>query len=513
MKKINIKKIFYYSIIVIIFLIAFYLRLKTAIIRPIIFDEAFTITYLIKFNNILDIIHADPSVPPLHYLLIKLMSKISTVALWLRFPSLIFSMFGLLMAYKLSIKISNARTALLVLIMLSFSIFQLVYAWQAYVYSQLFFLGMLAFYFFFNLSFNTNVKYPILQAFMVFFCSTLAFFTHYGFIWTIIAFFLILFKKIINVNFDFQKINKNSQKLILAIFGVFICLLFYTPIFVENFERAANNISWFKNINFYSIGESIGNQFGFYDSFEWNSILTSNLSKSFFIFILLIIILYLYKLKDEKLNVLISVSIINLLFPIFFSLVLGQSIHADRAIIITSFTVTALFAVFVNKILNEKLYYLFVTLFSIFFVFSMQKINRNFYYINQEQDASKYYVDWLKQNKNSIDEKKAILIYHKNRIFQKNQYIKRLDYFVLNYYWEGYDGKPPLYNCSKIEDIEEINETNFYVFPISEVESNEINALCNNSTSLVISKPKKEHVNFLSIDYEDSLNIVFYECN
>jgi uncharacterized membrane protein len=101
------KYLIYFLLIVITFLSGFYLRLRPALLRPVIFDEAFTITYLAEFDHLEQIIFADASVPPLHYLLIKLMSQISTDILWLRMPSVIFSMLGLYLAYQLGRKFSK----------------------------------------------------------------------------------------------------------------------------------------------------------------------------------------------------------------------------------------------------------------------------------------------------------------------------------------------------------------------------------------------------------------------
>jgi asparagine N-glycosylation enzyme membrane subunit Stt3 len=53
--------------------------------------------------------------------------------------------------------------------MLSFSTLQLLFAWQAYVYGQLFFLGMMSVYLFFELLTNKATKHENLKLYYLFF--------------------------------------------------------------------------------------------------------------------------------------------------------------------------------------------------------------------------------------------------------------------------------------------------------------------------------------------------------
>jgi len=261
-----------------VFLIGFYFRLRPALVRPIIFDEAFTITYLIKFDKLQEMIFADASVPPLHYLLMKLMSYVSTNILWLRSPSIVFSMLGIWLSYKFARKFSK-KVALLVTIMLSFSTLHTLFSWQAYVYSQLFFLGTATVYLFFHLLTDRNIKNENLKAFLLFISGVLAFLTHYGFIWSIAGLALILFHKIILAKFNYKKIKSQHQKLILAGSGTFLFLIGYSPIIIYNFNKALENIGWFDQIDIYTLGQSFGKLLGFYDQFSWNIFLTSNIVK------------------------------------------------------------------------------------------------------------------------------------------------------------------------------------------------------------------------------------------
>lgn len=516
MKKIDIKKIIYSLAIATVFLIALYLRSKAAIIRPIIFDEAFTITYLTKFHSIKEIILADASVPPLHYLLIKLMSHVSTNILWLRIPSIVFSMLGLWITYKFAKKFSK-KVALLVLFMMSFSTFHILFSWQAYVYSQLFFLGVATIYLFFHLLTDKNIKYENLKSLLLFISAVAGFLTHYGFIWTIVGLSLIIFYKIILARFDYEKIESQHQKLILAGLGIFLFLVSYSPIIIYNFSKALKNISWFDKINIYTIGESFGELIGFYDQFSWNTFLISDYSKILFTVVLFFTIFFLVKLKKEKINFLIIVSLINLLLPILCSVVMGETIHATRAIIVSSSTFMILFAIFIDKIFKKSLFYLFLIPFSIFYFNFFNITNRNYSANVQEFDLIKQYTSWFRKHPNYLSEDNGILVYNKNHPISLSS--SWVNYFVLDYYWEGYDGEKPLPNYQKIRTLDDIGQKHFYLLTVSEFgeseteSEKEIEETCPNGKALHVSSFKKTSQKSSDLYYQDLLDIYIYECN
>lgn len=511
MKKISVKRIVYLLLIIVFFLMAFYLRLKAAIIRPVIFDEAYTITYLAQFKSVEKIIFADPSVPPLHYLLIKLMSRVSTGILWLRAPSVIFSMLGLWIAYGFAKRFSK-KVALLVIIMLSFSNFHIMFSWQAYVYSQLFFLGIANLYLFFHLLNDKNIKNENLKVFLVFVSAIMAFLTHYGFIWNIAGLALVLFHKIILAKFDYKRINLQHKKLILAGFGVFLFLLSYSPIIIYNFNRALKNIAWFDPINIYTIGLSFQRLLGFYDWFGWNIFLNSTLGKILPSIFLPFILVYLIRLKDKNINFLIVVSLANLLLPIILSLIIGENIHATRAIIIASFTFTTLLAISAEKIFKKKLFYIFLIIFSIFYLNFFKITNRSYIQVSQEFDLIKQYVRWFRKHPKYVKEKKPIFIYNKNHHFpSKDQFV---NYFVLNYYWFGYNNEEALGKYTKIKNLEEIQQKNFYLLLVSELETEEeLDAFCPNKKNIRVSRFSNIFQQKSDFYYHDSLDVFIYECN
>lgn len=491
-------------------LAALYLRLKPAILRPIIFDEAFTITHLIKFDSITAMIEADPSVPPLHYLLIKLLSNYSTKALWLRLPSIVFSLMGLYISYKLAKKFSD-DVAFLTLLMLSFSSFLINYTWQAYVYSQLFFLGTLAIYTFFILLTDEKIKRQNFLVLIVYISSVLAFFTHYGFIWTIAGFVLISLYKLFKSKLNFKKINRTDKKIILVTALICLSIVAYAPIFLKIFNRAMHNIIWFKTLNIFSLGESLSNLFGFYDAFSFNTFLISNLNKIIFTILFIFLLLCLIKLKNQKINYLIIISLSNLMLPMLLSVLMKQSIHADRAIIIVSTTLSILFSIFIKKLFNDKYYYYFLIIFSIFFIFFTNKINRTNYYIFQQDDLSKYFVDWFRKHPEHLMKENNFLINYNqfdSLDTMKFSNLNYLNYVVFNYYWKGFDGNPPLYEYRQINSIEDISNKRFYLLSMSDPDEK----ICmNNILTKINQNGQKQTHNIFS--FYDSLKIYLYECN
>jgi hypothetical protein len=498
--------------IITIFGIGLYLRLKPVILRPVIFDEAYTITYLIKYDKVLDIINADPSVPPLHYLLIKLMSKISINIIWLRAPSLIFAFFGLILTYKIAKKFSQ-KIAIFVLIMMSVSAYQITYTWQAYVYGQLFFFGMCALYLFFELFTEENVKKAKLKGLIICLASVLAFFTHYGFIWTIGGFSIIVLKKIIDAKFNFKKIHKQHKILIFSVIATNLLLLSYAPIFINNFQRATLNIYWFKSISIFTLGESIVNLLGFYDQFQWTNFLSSHFTQSIITILFLFIIFFLLKLKDKKINILIVITLSNLLFPIILSFIMGQSIHAERAIIVASSTLTIIVAIFSNQILRKKFNYIFLTIFFICLLICMENINRTKYLISQEQDISKYYVDWIRKNIDYINKDYPIFIYNSLRPFAYSEDIANSNYYIFDYYWKGYDQKPPLYEYKKIYLEREIYENRFYLLLMNNIDDEISDKICLNKKTIPLRIYDEEVSKLFDMRFQDSLDLHIYECN
>jgi hypothetical protein len=314
----------------------------------------------------------------------------------------------------------------------------------------------------------------------------------------------------IRSQFKFKAIPSKNKKLIIANLVILLGLLAYVPIFSKNFNQALININWFKKINFYTIGQSINTMLGFYDHFDQNNLLATNWIKILSTIIFSLIIIYLAKLREQKINYLIIISITNLLLPILCSLLIThQSIQADRTIIVASFTITMLFAICVEHLLQKKLFYcLFVLLLVISEYFFVQNYNRTQTKVFASGDTTKYYVDWFRTHQNFLTKKISLLLVDHEMVALHNNNESH-KYMILDYYWQGYDGKAPLRDYDKViieTDGSQEQNNGFYLLDTSGNNNLKIDQkLCPDQKKIPISKWSKNDKN--------SFNLYLYECN
>jgi len=489
-------------LIIILFIIGFILRIKPILTRPVIFDEAFTITYLIKYQKIIDIVHNDPSVPPLHYILIKLLSNFSTKIFWLRLPSLIYSMTSLLIIYKW-IKSYSKKAAIYTLIFLTFSNFQITYSWQAYVYGQLFFFSLISLYSFYKCFYENNAKTENLIVFVI--SSLASWFTHYGYAWTLAGIAFIICYTLIQSKF---KLEKNIKKTTYAFLVIIIGLILYSPIFLNKFWYAIKIVSWIPNINFFSFGKALLKLFGLDSHFD-DEILDNK--TVYFIFTLLYLFLYrVYFSLRNNLNIkeksifsfILTILMINTLAPLVFSLIIKQSIFAERSLIICSFLFTALVSLILSKLEKRKIFNLVLFIILTLFIFYTRKIDRNgIPFIFQSQEAAKNYAEWFRDN-NQLNNKNVNILSFDSSSFYP--YIDTTNFCSIDYYWYGYDGKEKLNKYKQItpENFYEYKNREFYIFVMlnpKNIDLGETNFFCDS--------PK-----FLYEAQKDS-GLAIYKCN
>ena len=95
--------------------------------------------------------------PPLYYILMHLWVNIFGVSeISLRFPSLIFSVLSIFFIFKLTKALYDEEVGLISALLLSVSPYSINYAHDAKMYSMLWFLGILSFYYFYKF---TNRSY------------------------------------------------------------------------------------------------------------------------------------------------------------------------------------------------------------------------------------------------------------------------------------------------------------------------------------------------------------------
>lgn len=489
-----------------LFLIAFILRIYPAIIRPLNADEAYTIVYLAKFTKIIDIINHDPSVPPLQYIFVKFLSNYSTNLLWLRIPSVIFSICTLIFVF-VWIKEVSKKCAFISVLLLTFSNIQISYSWQVYVYSQLCFFGLLSVYFFYKLYYEkqTNLFYSL--GFFVF--TIASWFTHYSYFWTFSGIFILVIISILKM-IQRKRINVQEKYIIFPFILIIISLGLYAPIFINNFGRALINISWMQqDINLFYIGEMLLHAVGLYDLFKI-AFLNNNIIYILIVLITTYILIYqlLYKKHTNKeKGIIFFVNILfvsNIIFPLFSSFIFKQNLLAERGLILASVLFSIQIA-FLLKKLTLNITGLYFSIFYIFFyiIYSIF-INRTNVQILVNQEISKYYVEWIRDNLLNSKRELNIVLFAS----EANPFINaRPNKYVIDYYWYGYDGNTPMRDYKYI-DQDNINNYKDKLFFLLVVEnSKKINILEQNTIC--------KHFNKLYefYEYEEYYGFGIYECN
>jgi len=160
--------------------------------------------------------------PPLYYVLMHLWVSIFGVSeITLRFPSLIFSVLSIFFIFKLAKELYDKEVGLISALLLSVSPYSINYAQEAKMYSLLWFLGILSFYYFYKFTKDHHHK----DLFLYILFTTLS-------IYTLYVGFLFMLAQNVSYFIFFEK--KQTKKWLL---GQFIILLLYLPwiyIFIVN---------------------------------------------------------------------------------------------------------------------------------------------------------------------------------------------------------------------------------------------------------------------------------------
>ncbi len=205
-----------------ILILGFLLRLYHLGVPSLWFDELMTagrIDYpLIQMVKNL----FDSPFPPLYYILMHLWVNIFGVSeITLRFPSLIFSVLSIFFIFKLAKELYDEEVGLISALLLSVSLYSINYAHEAKMYTMLWFLGILSFYYFYKFTKDPTNK----NLFLYILFTTMSIYTLYvGFLFMVVQniCYFIFFEK------------KQTQKWLL---GQFVMLLLYLPwiyIFIVN---------------------------------------------------------------------------------------------------------------------------------------------------------------------------------------------------------------------------------------------------------------------------------------
>ena len=193
-----------YSLLIIILFIGIILRVYDLSTESIWLDEGYSIvTAKLDF---LQVARVQDDIPPLYYLILHWWIQFfGDSEFSVRFPSVIFGLLSILMAYKTAHHLFDKNAGILCSLLISLSVFQIHYSQEARNYSLTALLSLLSMYFF--LKFLANNRKSILVFYILF--SALLTYSHvYG--WFIIIsqniyiFSLFLFSR------ETYKINYNN---------------------------------------------------------------------------------------------------------------------------------------------------------------------------------------------------------------------------------------------------------------------------------------------------------------
>lgn len=293
----------------------------------------------------------------LYYLFLKIWMIPSIQFIWIRLPSLLFSILQLYFLYALLKKLFNKPVAILTSLLYAFSAFQLFWSIQvrSYPMSLLFQLAYLLV--FINSIKRNNILYWILLGITGF----IAFSIEYQFLWTLISINLFftaayLFQK------DFQKNRIRGW-----IFSNFLTLLLFSPYLKKFLEWTIN----YPEYSILSISEvAYKKQPSLFSFISMISLFLTNEAveyvnyQLFFAVILIILILYgsfiIYKHSYGLL--ILFITYLPLLFTIIVSAIFG-SIFIDYQVIISSIGILIILGYLLNY--KKRLIFLILPLFLI----------------------------------------------------------------------------------------------------------------------------------------------------
>jgi len=443
-------KTFFNCLIFIILFVALFLRLKIITTQNVTSIETFTLLEVIKNPTLIELVEADDSIPPLQYLIVRFISWFSTELFWLRVPNLLF--FTVIFFIIVDVVKKRGKLMTLVALMLfSFSPYQLEHHWESYVYLLFQFWAAVNLYAFYKLAVEKLKKNRLVLWSIIFVLTNLCgFFTHYSYIWFILAEGIYLLFLFIQKRFFSIKVKiKYKRPLVLVLITAFILAL-YLPVFFSVYHTALENISWFSRLKLFDIGYNFLAIFGIYNLWHYVTIdrpYTDIVGLVILSFFLIFSILRLKKNKQANLindfGFFLTLSSILLVFLV--SKVIGQSILEKRTLIALSLVAIIYLADLIVFGLKQKMFIKILTicltslLFLHYFVEDKQYLKEQFY---TAQETTPSLVEFAHK------EKIQALLFLKPVSCEYPQDKNGMFHLEFDYYWYGYDGsvkKPPYF--------------------------------------------------------------------
>lgn len=407
-----------YLALLLIILIGFVLRLIPAVKNGFWVDEVSTLFISRNTSPKGLILGADPPHNFLYYLLIKILSRFNTSILFLRAPSLIFSLINIFLVYKIAEVLKlNRFYGLICALLFVFSPFQIEYSWWARMYSMVLFFILFSFY---SLICYFLSKKKIWLFWFVL-SNVLGFYTDYSFFWYLLTlnFFAFIFL--------FKTDKKFFGSLLISDFIVSL----YIPVFLKNFSRILDyHVAWIEKPNFEILKAAIFWYFGFGD--YWNR----NIGNIWFLpFILILILTIGVVFKDKKKPLFFLFILASFVLPLTLSFlashILRSSIFLGWNLIVASlfpiFSIGLIISSFLKKKSSVlKILGIFVLSFVLYFNFNLYlKTTSGIHYDRKEGG---FYQKAAELVKNETDFRDDILI------FIPHSFKKNFDYYFNGYY-------------------------------------------------------------------------------
>ena len=467
----------------------FFLRLIPAMKLEIWFDEAYT--FFAREQTFFGLINFEPVHPPLFYWLIKCWSQLKTTVFFLRIPSLIFSIFNLIVIFLIAKTIKfNKYFPLLATFFFSFSVLNIEESFQIRMYALVLFLMLLSFWSYLKILFGQ--KEPGFYLFIFCLTNFLGILSDYAFIW--------YFLSLIVATFIFclwQKRSIFGKQIIDLKYGLLtssLLMSLWLGPFISNFQRGLR-IMYKRPLFTNEIkGLFISNQIEFFriEYVYFFILLFTSIVFGFFIIWM--------SFKEKKVKKFLFWLLINLFFyvPIFSAFLmktfLNQTILPSRNLIIgTLFAIFSLSGLISYLFIKKNNGLKFLGLITLITIMSITFFSLKNTYLYREKTffgAPSY--------------KDAVEFIQSNTSFKKDTFVflPSWEYLVFNYYFYGYGQ-----NNFSFRDYEK----KLYENVLSK-EREKRNYLFVNFDFLIIKEGKnQELVNFLSncLDYNHGL--IFYK--
>lgn len=222
------------AILAIIIFIGFLLRLILALKFELWIDEVFYLTTA-RANSLLDLIlqrHWLKDHPQFYLILVHFWSKVFTSPLFLRFPTLLASIFSHILIFLIVREVLSPKAALIATFIYAFSHFYIALDWQATPYGLETMFILLSIYFLIKMLF-ANKRWLI--GFVI--ANVLGFYTDYSFIWYFGSLWMVFLLSLLLKTIKKQWVGKINLELFgIGLISSFLLMVPQIHLIIANFN-------------------------------------------------------------------------------------------------------------------------------------------------------------------------------------------------------------------------------------------------------------------------------------